>query len=211
MKAFGFDIINPFRSKVPLGFYDPVKGHTGIDMSAPDKSPIDSPVDAEVWQILKQTEMGLTLYLYDKKRKVWSVFSHLSTVKVKLGDMVQKGSPIALTGNSGTATTGPHLHYETISETAEEGLEMMTRDLGGIDGYNIDPVKYLDEVGSPEHWSDADMDWAMEHGIITYEREPEDKVLWGEYTVTMKRLAERILDWSAKDTEDIEDTEDDNS
>jgi len=38
-------------------------------------------------------------------------FAHLGKINVKLGQVIQKGDLIALTGNSGRSK-GPHLHYE---------------------------------------------------------------------------------------------------
>ncbi len=40
-----------------------------------------------------------------------TIYAHLSKVKVKKGNKVQRGDIIGLTGNSGLST-GPHLHYE---------------------------------------------------------------------------------------------------
>jgi murein DD-endopeptidase MepM/ murein hydrolase activator NlpD len=38
-------------------------------------------------------------------------YLHLLTIKVNVGDRVKGGQRIALSGNSGTTTTGPHLHF----------------------------------------------------------------------------------------------------
>lgn len=42
------------------------------------------------------------------------VYAHLNKFHVKQGDRVSKGQHIADSGNSGTATTGAHLHVEAI-------------------------------------------------------------------------------------------------
>ena len=41
-----------------------------------------------------------------------SVYKHNSTLLKKTGDYVKAGDPIAIVGNTGELTTGPHLHFE---------------------------------------------------------------------------------------------------
>ena len=42
----------------------------------------------------------------------YSRYSHLTTINVVAGGKVRKGQQIGVSGNTGTCTTGPHLHYE---------------------------------------------------------------------------------------------------
>lgn len=42
------------------------------------------------------------------------IYAHLSKFLVKPGDRVRKGQVVALSGNSGTRSTGPHCHNEAI-------------------------------------------------------------------------------------------------
>ena len=41
-----------------------------------------------------------------------SIYKHLGASLKKVGDKVQAGEAIAVVGNSGALTTGPHLHFE---------------------------------------------------------------------------------------------------
>lgn len=193
MNYFGYSVINGFRSQTPAGYYDTVKGHTGIDMACPEGTVLALPIQTTVVAIKQQNQMGLTLYLRDSVGNVL-VFAHLSRVDVNLGDEVPVDQVFARTGNTGTATTGPHLHFEIISQAADTGLEIMTRTLGEFTGYNIDPAPYLDSIFSA-HWSSEAMAWARKHQIIKTDHKPEDYMTWGEFAVSAKRLAERIMDW----------------
>ena len=51
------------------------------------------------------------LIILDNSYGFRTYFAHLGKIKVKHGDVVQKGDLIALTGNTGRSN-GPHLHYE---------------------------------------------------------------------------------------------------
>ena len=82
-----YALINKFRSHSPAGFYDPIKGHTGEDRGTPMKTPLTLPVKCTVEQILQQNQMGTVLYL--KWKSFILVFAHLSSVKVKKGDVVE--------------------------------------------------------------------------------------------------------------------------
>ncbi len=41
-----------------------------------------------------------------------SIYKHNSTLLKKDGDLVSAGDPIAIIGNTGEKSTGPHLHFE---------------------------------------------------------------------------------------------------
>ena len=71
-------------------------------------------------------EYGNTLDL-DHGNQVRTRFGHLERVTVAMGQQVERGQPIAFTGNTGR-TTGPHLHYEVI-----------------VRGRPVDPRPYLSE------------------------------------------------------------------
>lgn len=138
---FGAEISNPFQAEGD--FYDPVKGHTGIDLGMPEGSALSLPVPIRVVDVREQYEMGTTLYAKDAWGNIL-VFSHLSEVLFEVGDLVKGGETFALSGNTGKATTGPHLHFEILAPEAQAGYEEMTRTLGNYSGWNVDPEGYLE-------------------------------------------------------------------
>lgn len=66
--------------------------------------------------------------------KIQNTYMHLSSVNVKVGDMVQAGQKIGISGNTGTRTTGEHLHFGVAQITADG----QKRD--------IDPAIYLADI-----------------------------------------------------------------
>ena len=66
--------------------------------------------------------------------KVQTTYMHLSKVNVKVGDAVSAGQKIGVTGNTGTRTTGEHLHFG-VKTIAADGT---SRD--------VDPSSYLAEI-----------------------------------------------------------------
>jgi len=56
-------------------------------------------------------ETGYVIQLQHEGNLV-SVYKHNAELLKRIGDRVQAGEPIAIIGNSGELTTGPHLHFE---------------------------------------------------------------------------------------------------
>lgn len=192
MNFSNFDVLNPFRSDEPKGFYDPIKKHTGVDLDCPIGTDLALPFSATFLEMKKQSEMGLVAYLKDSN-DVIHVFAHLSGVMKHNGQILKANEVFGTSGNSGSATTGPHLHYELISPKAEEGLEFMTRKLGQYKGFNIDPLKYLSTM--EKHWSNEAMDWLVKHELIEMRKPHEATPTWGELSVVLQRLAKKIEEW----------------
>lgn len=136
---FGDVLTNEFQAKG--AFYDPVKGHTGIDLGHDEGTPLSLSVPLRIVDITEQQQMGKCVYAEDAWGNIL-VFAHLSEIFVTEGEVVKADQIFAETGNTGSATTGPHLHFEVISMQAEAGYEIMTRTLGRFSGYNIDPIAY---------------------------------------------------------------------
>ncbi len=109
----------------------PVKGgkrnHDGLDIAAPVGTKIVAQVRSQVAFAGHAEGYGSTVILHHGQG-VYSVYAHLSSTKVRTGDVVEAGTPFARTGKAGT---GPHLHYEVLL-TAKDGS-----------AYTIDPQDAL--------------------------------------------------------------------
>ncbi len=103
-------------------FFPPVEGlvtrayntkidHFGIDVVAKNNEPIKSIADGTV-VISSWTEDSGYVIALQHKSNVFSVYKHNSELLKKVGNFVQAGEIIAIIGNSGEITTGPHLHFE---------------------------------------------------------------------------------------------------
>jgi len=96
---------------------DPLTGemrmHEGIDIAAPGGTIIAAPADGVVKFVGSRGNYGLCLEV-DHGYGIMTRFAHCSLIRVNLGAKVKRGQVIALVGSTGRAT-GPHLHYEVIT------------------------------------------------------------------------------------------------
>jgi len=91
--------------------FDPEIKHFGLDIVAKKDEPIKSVADGTVLLATWTYEAGYTVVIQHKSN-ILSVYKHNSTVFKNVGDFVRQGEVIALMGNTGKYTTGPHLHFE---------------------------------------------------------------------------------------------------
>jgi len=88
------------------------KMHTGIDMAAPQGSPIYAAEDGVV--ILAEWWSGYgNAVIIDHGDGLWTLYGHIRNggIKVSNGQTVKRGQKIAEVGSTGNST-GPHLHFE---------------------------------------------------------------------------------------------------
>jgi murein DD-endopeptidase MepM/ murein hydrolase activator NlpD len=84
--------------------------HFGIDIAAPQGSPIYATANGVISRVTRSDDYGKFLeILHDKK--VMTRYAHTSIIYVKEKVKVKKGDIIAAVGNTGHST-GPHVHYE---------------------------------------------------------------------------------------------------
>lgn len=114
-----------FRISSPYGTRkDPITGqestpHYGIDFAVPVGTPVIAAVKGEVvkagWQKEDDRKVGFGYYVCQYVRegsKSYQIYyGHLSEINVKVGQQIEAGYKIGLSGNTGKSS-GPHLHFE---------------------------------------------------------------------------------------------------
>jgi len=90
--------------------------HYGVDIAVPKGTPVRSTGKGTVtragWQDPNNHSKGFGQRVtIDHGNGNTSTVGHLDRVDVKVGDKVEAGQKVGLSGNSGSST-GPHVHYE---------------------------------------------------------------------------------------------------
>ncbi|WP_059107874.1 M23 family metallopeptidase [Staphylococcus auricularis] len=111
--------------------------HYGIDYALPRKTPIKAAADGIVTRTFKDKLGGNVLQIAEDDGKHYEWYMHLSEYKVETGDEVKRGDVVALSGNTGEQTTGPHLHFQRMK--------------GGVGNkYAEDPADFVDQLPDGE-------------------------------------------------------------
>lgn len=105
-----------------------LRGHKGIDMSAPTGTPIYATADGVVSKAEWFSSYGNFIAI-GHGGELETRFGHLSRIAVSAGQRVSKGDLIGYVGSTGRST-GPHLHYEVR-----------------VAGQAVDPSPYMSESG----------------------------------------------------------------
>lgn len=87
------------------------QSHYGIDIVAKDKTPIKAITRGTVLLADWSVETGWVIAIQHYSNEL-SIYKHCAVLFKKVGDTVQVGDVIALMGNSGSMSTGSHLHFE---------------------------------------------------------------------------------------------------
>lgn len=128
-KILTYPVIGRISSK--FGFRkDPVtgkdSGHNGIDIAVPSGTEVKAPADGKVSAVYYH-ELGGNSMTIEHANGYKTGYAHLRDMPAfKKGDVVKKGDTIAFVGNTGSHTTGAHLHF-TVRK----------------DGVLVDPLKHI--------------------------------------------------------------------
>ena len=91
--------------------FDAPRGHYGLDIAVAEGTPIRSIGDGYV-VFADWTNDGGYVVAVQHADGYLSVYKHNSRLLKRVGDRVRSREAVALSGNTGEITTGPHLHVE---------------------------------------------------------------------------------------------------
>ena len=105
-----------------IHFFKPVNGvvsskfnlkdnHFGVDLVAAPNEVVKAILEGTVIMAVWTIETGWVIQIQHTSNLI-SVYKHNAALRKKQGDRVKAGDVIAIIGNSGELTTGPHLHLE---------------------------------------------------------------------------------------------------
>jgi murein DD-endopeptidase MepM/ murein hydrolase activator NlpD len=91
--------------------FNPTDDHYGTDVVAAPNEVVKAVLGGTVIMATWTLETGNVIQIQHENDLV-SVYKHNAELLKDIGDHVTAGEPIAIVGNSGELTTGPHLHFE---------------------------------------------------------------------------------------------------
>ena len=108
-----------------LFLFDPIKGtlsqkfnrdsHPGVDIIAEKDETVKSCLEGIVVHTSYDDKDGYTVII-NHQNDITSVYKHIGKVLTKVGETVKTGDAIAVVGNTGERSSGPHLHFELWSD-----------------------------------------------------------------------------------------------
>ncbi|WP_055444121.1 M23 family metallopeptidase [Lacinutrix himadriensis] len=132
-----YNLFESATSKASFVLFPPVNGtitenynakekHYAVDIVVAKNTPIKATADGIVIFAEWTTKTGFVI-IVEHSHGLISVYKHNASLNKEQGDLVKAGEVIAMSGNTGELTTGPHLHFELWS-----------------DGYPINPTNFID-------------------------------------------------------------------
>lgn len=122
--------------RLPINFFKPVSGfvtnkfntetnHFGVDIVPDEDKTVKAVLDGTVLFSEWTVETGNVIVLQHSQNMI-TVYKHNTNLLKEQGAMVESGDPIAISGESGELSSGPHLHFELW-----------------MNGRPVDPEKYI--------------------------------------------------------------------
>lgn len=120
-----FVLFPPVNGTISEG-YDVSTKHYAVDLVVPKDTPVKATADGTVIFAEWTSQTGYVILL-EHSEGLLSVYKHNTSLTKEQGELVKAGEVIAISGNSGELSTGPHLHFELWSN-----------------GYPVDPTTFID-------------------------------------------------------------------
>lgn len=132
-------VTSPFGNRRDPMNHSKTQFHKGIDISCKNETLLATENNGKVVGVNHNANTGggksVTIeYNREDGSKYQTTYMHMSSIDVNVGDTVNAGQKIGVSGNTGTRTTGPHLHFE-VKTVAADGTKR-----------NIDPAAYIAEI-----------------------------------------------------------------
>lgn len=117
-----FPLASTKTSLEQQSFFTPLEGlvtskfdiktqHFGLDIVAPENTTITATLKGSVVFADWTTDSGYVIIVQHNDQLI-SVYKHNASLLKKVGQAVKSGEAIAIIGNSGELSSGPHLHFE---------------------------------------------------------------------------------------------------
>ncbi|RNC88158.1 MAG: M23 family metallopeptidase [Winogradskyella sp.] len=120
-----FVLFPPLSGTISEG-YNLEEKHYAVDVVVPENTPVKATTDGTVIFSEWTVSTGYVVIL-EHPNELISIYKHNASITKKQGDLVKAGEVIAMSGNTGDLSTGPHLHFELWSK-----------------GYPINPTNFID-------------------------------------------------------------------
>ncbi|MCB0382824.1 MAG: M23 family metallopeptidase [Psychroserpens sp.] len=132
-----YNVFEAISSNTNFVLFPPVNGtiseaynikekHYAVDVVVAQDTPVKATADGTVIFAEWTTQTGYVAII-EHSNDLISVYKHNASLTKQQGDLVKAGEVIALAGNSGELTTGPHLHFELWNR-----------------GYPVNPTNFID-------------------------------------------------------------------
>lgn len=108
--AVSFVLFAPVKGTISEG-YNPKKKHFAVDVVTIKDAAVKATADGTVIFAEWTADTGFVLII-EHANNLISVYKHNAALNKEQGEFVKAGEVIAISGNTGDFTTGPHLHFE---------------------------------------------------------------------------------------------------
>lgn len=100
----------PISGEISAAF-NPDRKHYGLDVLAPKNTAVKAAMDGYIFFSDWTQETGYTIGI-QHTNNIITFYKHNSTLLKRVGSFVRSGEAVAIIGNTGELTNGPHLHFE---------------------------------------------------------------------------------------------------